>query len=353
MRKLLIFSFCVFLFFNSNLILAQKDSIKIIKSLKEIQDLENGIYKYWLEVGSNTFGNPILVPIILFQGASKGKTLGLTAAIHGNELNGISIIHELTEKINTKQLAGRIIAIPGLNVISVQLDQRIFYDNADLNRSFPGNENGNRNEQYANKITKNILPAFDIHIDMHTASFGRVNSMYVRADLENDTLKSLAKLQQPDIILNSKAVPSSGVISNSARILRAEATLQGIASITVEYGNPQVYQKEIVLRGVNGILRTLDWLKMYKMQINTNITNIKPIVYCQKSYWIYMDEGGFLEVLVDLKDELRKGDKIAIVRDAFGKIISQYFAPENGIVIGKSSNPANMSGGRILFLGIL
>ncbi|MGB1283579.1 MAG: peptidase M14, partial [Polaribacter sp.] len=70
------------------------------------------------------------------------------------------------------------------------------------------------------------------------------------------------------------------------------------------------------------------------------------------SYWMYMEEGGFLEVLVDLKQQIKKGDKIAIVKNAFGKVIKEYFAPENGIIIGKSTNPANMNGGRIVHLGV-
>ena len=76
-------------------------------------------------------------------------------------------------------------------------------------------------------------------------------------------------------------------------------------------------------------------------------------IYCKKSYWIYMEEGGFLEVTVALNQKLVKGENIATVRNAFGEIIKEYIAPENGIVIGKSSNPANMSGGRIIHLGII
>ena len=73
---------------------------------------------------------------------------------------------------------------------------------------------------------------------------------------------------------------------------------------------------------------------------------------CKRSYWIYMNEGGFLDVIVNLNEKINKGDKIAVVKNAFGKIINEYLAPEDGIVIGKSSNPTNMSGGRIIHLGI-
>ncbi len=321
----------------------------IIKSLDEVES-RTGIHNYWLELGTNTYGYPILVPVIVMQGNQQGPTLGLTAGLHGNELNGIAIIHQLAETINIDKLNGRIIAIPGLNALSILINERRFIDEEDLNRNFPGKETGNESQQYVFKIAKRILPFFDFHIDMHTASFGRINSLYARADFKSDTLKMLAKLQQPDIILNSSS-SSAGTGSATSWTMRTEATSYGIPSITVEYGNPQVFQKEMIDRGYSGVLNTLAWLKMYG---KIDLSNFKDeAIYCKESYWLYVGEGGFLDVLIELNQRINKGDKIAINRNAFGAIINEYFAPEDGIVIGKSTNPANMSGGRIIHLGIL
>ena len=328
-----------------------QNEIKIINNLSDLANSQPGIHNFWLEMGSNTYGYPMLVPIIVIQGQTNGPTLGLTAAIHGNELNGIPIIHKLVDEINVAELKGRIIAIPGLNHVSIQMDERRFIDEEDLNRNFPGKESGNRSQQYAYKIKEKILPFFDVLIDMHTASFGRVNSMYARADISNDTLKTLAVLQKPDIILNSKGKPSVGSVSASSYTMREAATLKSIPSITVEYGNPQVFQNDLIERGFKGILNTLGWFNMYE---NNEQKELKDdAVYCKKSYWIYMEEGGFLDVIVEINQKLKKGVKIEVVKNAFGEIIKEYFAPEDGIVIGKSTNPANMSGGRILHLGIL
>ena len=330
------------------LLISSQETVPIIKNLSEINNKQIGVQNYWLEMGTNTYNFPILIPVVVIQGSSNGPTLGLTAAIHGDELNGIPIIHELISSIDAKRLKGRIIAIPGVNAYSIQNDQRRFIDDEDLNRVFPGKIDGDRSQQYAYKINERVLPSFNIHIDMHTASFGRVNSMYARVDASNDTLRILAKLQRPDIILNSKGASTVGTKTSST--MREEATAKGMQSITIEYGNPQVFQGDMTDRGVKGVLNTLAWLNMYGT-IDLDKFEDKAI-YCKKSYWIYMEEGGFLEVTVALKQHLKKGDKIAIVRNAFGTIAKEYFAPENGVVIGKSSNPANMSGGRIIHLGI-
>jgi predicted deacylase len=77
-----------------------------------------------------------------------------------------------------------------------------------------------------------------------------------------------------------------------------------------------------------------------------------PTVICQKSYWIYTDEGGLLQIHVNLMQAVKEGDLLASMRDVFGNLIKEYFAPEDGVVIGKSVSPVNQSGGRILHLGI-
>lgn len=335
-----------------SLIAQQEMSTPVLKSLADLPIQHTGRHHFWLEMGSNTFGQPLLLPVILLEGAQAGPCLGFTAAIHGNELNGIPILHQFLEEIDPQQLKGRIIAIPGLNAISIQVDERRFLDQEDLNRLFPGKETGNRSQQYVDKISKRVLPAFDFLIDMHTASFGRTNTLYVRADLNNDTLARLAQLQEADIVLNNSGVPSAGKAATSLRTLRAEAVLQGIPCITIEYGNPQVFQPEMTQRGVKAARRTLHWLGMYPPAEGLGETLQKAVI-CQKSYWLFTDAGGFLEVPVALGQRLQKGDTIGLLRDAFGQLLQTYRCPEAGVVIGKSTNPSNMSGGRIIHLGIL
>ena len=75
--------------------------------------------------------------------------------------------------------------------------------------------------------------------------------------------------------------------------------------------------------------------------------------FCRKSYWIYTDQGGLLEIPVELKQKVKAGEVIGVLRNPFGDILQTYRAPEDGIIIGKSTNPVNMTGGRIIHLGIM
>jgi len=323
------------------------DTIPTVRNIK-IQEIPKGsIQKYWLQVSSDGFNKPITVPVMIAKGKYDGPVFGLTAALHGNELNGIPIIQNVFKVLNVDALKGIIIAVPGLNPVSIFNDKRRFIDDEDLNRLFPGKENGNRSQQIAHQINEKIIKLLDFHVDMHTASFGRINSMYARADMSNDTLAIMAKLQNPDIILSNKGVPSFGNLANLT--MRASALQKGIYSITVEYGNPQVYQPEMINRGTDGILNLMKWLDMVDGQV------VVPIIenICTSSYWIYTNQGGLLEVEVAINDKITKGQIIGVLKNPFGSIIEKYFAPEDGIVIGKSTNPVNMAGGRILHLGIL
>lgn len=328
-------------------LLSQEINVPVVEQLN-LSDLEDGKnHTFWLKLGEDHLSNPIKIPVLVIKGISDGPVLGLTAAIHGNELNGIAIIHELFEKIEPQNLLGTIIAIPGLNPLSIANNQRKFIDGVDLNRVFPGKVNGNRSEQMAYQIGQKIIPFLAYHVDLHTASFGRINSLYGRGDMQNDTLAGMLRAVSPDIIVSNKGKASFG--SASGLTMRAFAIQSGVKSITVEYGNPQVYQKEMTKRGVDGIHNLMLYLDMIKGEARL----AKDSIVCSKSYWTYTDTGGYLDVIVDLNQKLKKNDTMALVRNSFGKVISIYKAPEDGIVVGKSTNPIAISGSRIVHIGIL
>ncbi|MEZ4781738.1 MAG: succinylglutamate desuccinylase/aspartoacylase family protein [Flavobacteriaceae bacterium] len=268
--KQFLFSFCLLLFSP----VISQNSFESISEIN-LENIQNGqVKKYWLTMIDNGFSQPISIPVIIFKGKEQGPVLGLIAAIHGNELNGIKVIQESVKEINVNELKGTVIAIPGLNALSISQDRRRFVDEEDLNRNFPGKANGNRSQQYVWRINLKILPKLDYLIDMHTASFGRINSLYVRGELGDEKISQMALLQDADIVLNNKGVPSTGDNIAATRTMRAEAMLKGIPTITVEYGNPQVYQDDMVKRGVVGVKNVMNWLGMQTFLL----PEIKPAV---------------------------------------------------------------------------
>lgn len=296
---------------------------------------------YWLKLISDGFGSPINVPVMVARGNGDGPVLGVTAAVHGNELNGISVIQRLFNEVDPKELRGTIVGIPVVNIPAFIRKKRRFNDGVDLNHIMPGKADGNVSQVYAYRFVERVIKHFDFLLDLHTASTGRINSYYIRADMEQSMVKKMALLQNADIIVHNP--PSDGTLRGAADDLN-------IPAITLEVGNPSTFQKRLIRSGVEGVHNVLCYLEMVD---DEPVAIDKDTVLCASSKWIYTDTGGLLTINVDLRQMLKKGEKIAELRNVFGTKIKEYYAPEDGIVIGKSISPVNQTGGRILHLGII
>lgn len=318
-------------------------NVHIIKTTEEIDlnSYEKGeVHRLQIHLSDNSLGVPWRVPLIIVRGIDDGPVFGITAALHGNELNGISTIFKLLDEVDPKKLKGTLIMVPISNVPGYLANQRYFSDNVDLNRIMPGKLKGNTSNIYAHYFTQKIVSKFDYLLDLHTASHGRVNSLYLRADLEKEETRTLAFLQNPQIIVQKY---------DEEGTLRAWANDNGIHAITVEIGNPNAFQHALIDETLDGILNTLRYFKMLEGEVHDLITNA---TVCDKSYWIYSTKGGIVDVLPKLADKVEKGQVIAKVYDVFGQVKEVICADKEGVVIGKNVKPNCDGGARILHLGV-
>ncbi|MEM6298953.1 MAG: succinylglutamate desuccinylase/aspartoacylase family protein [Bacteroidota bacterium] len=314
--------------------------IEVITRLK-LEEVPTGeVKKYWLHLISNGIAQPVYLPLMVIRGKEDGPVLGLTAGVHGNELNGIPVVQRIFQQINPDELRGTLIGIPAVNVLSLLSNDRRFLDGEDLNRIMPGKAKGNRSQIYAYRFVNRIIKQLDYLLDMHTASNGRINSHYIRADMRRKTTAKLAELQNADIVLNNAGGDGT---------LRSAAADFGVHAITVEVGDPNLFQKDMIQHGIEGVYNVLYFLKMLDGEI---ILPEEKAFRCRKSYWIYADRGGMLEVFPEVTQRVKKGERIALIRDIFGEQIKEFFAPEDGIIIGRSVQPVNQTGGRIVHLGV-
>ncbi|KAI8803150.1 hypothetical protein BJ742DRAFT_761789 [Cladochytrium replicatum] len=312
----------------------------------------------WINMVKQGLSEWLRIPVIVARGTEDGPVVGITAAVHGNELNGVPCIHRVISDIDVHRLKGTVVACPCINVPGYLRFTREFSDGKDLNRVFPGAESGTASQIYCYQLMQKLIHHFEYLIDLHTASFGRVNSYYVRSDM-NDTVSAvLAKLQQPQIILHS---------SGQDGTLRGAAMQKGIKAITVEIGNPQLLQNQYVQWSYLGVMRILNYLNMFTSDPlqSPNGTADDPAwlslgtppppttIVCSKGFWIYTRTGGVLEVYPAVNTVVRKGALIARIKNIFGNIVEEIFCPSHGVTIGRSSNPVAMAGDRVMHLGIL
>jgi predicted deacylase len=314
-----------------------------VKTEEELRlsSLERGkVHRIYIHLSDNSLGSPWKVPLIIVRGKEKGPTVGVTAALHGNELNGISTIFKLLQEVDPEKLKGTLVLVPISNVPGYLANQRHFTDYVDLNRIMPGKPEGHTSNLYAHYFISKIVSKFNYLLDLHTASHGRVNSLYIRADIENEETRTLAYLQNPQIIVKKFDDPGT---------LRAWANDNGIPAITIEIGNPNAFQHSLIDETLEGIMNTLRHLEMLNGEVKDMVTDA---TVCDHSYWIYSTKGGIVDVFPKLADKVTAGDIIAKVYDVFGQVREEIKADKSGIVIGKNIRPNCDGGARILHLGV-
>ena len=308
----------------------------------EIDSLPKGEFsRMFVGLVESGMGTSIRVPVVVARGKKDGPIFGVTAALHGNELNGIPVIHQLLHNLNLKTLKGTIVAVIVANIPGLLTEQREFNDGVDLNHIMPGIANGNQSQVYAYEFTQRVSNHFDYLVDLHTASEGRVNSLYVRADMSQEVTAQMAYVLRPQIVLHDPP---------SDYTLRGTLAEQNKPAITVEIRDPQRFQTDSVNRSITGLRRILSHIGMIPGKKHPLPD---PPILCSRSYWLYTDRGGLLSVLPPVKDIVEKGELIAKQINVFGDVIREYHAPERGVIIGRSVNPVSQTGSRIVHLGVL
>jgi predicted deacylase len=308
----------------------------------EIDELPKGRKtRLLLELAHDAIGRPLRLPVLVARGERPGPVFGVTAAIHGNELNGIPVIHRLFEHLDPHTLRGSVVAVVVANVPGYLMHQRTFNEGTDLNDIMPGRPEGNAAEIFAHRLIQRAVRHFNYLVDLHTAKFGNMNSLYVRADMTHPVAARMAYLQRSQIILHNP--PSDGTLRGAAMAL-------GIPAITLEIGNPLRFQSKYIRTSLIGLRRVLSDVGMISRR---PVAPGEPPILCERSYWMRTDHGGLLEVFPGVTEQVEEGQVVGRLSTIFGDVLREYRAPESGVVIGKRVNPAGQTGSRILHLGII
>jgi predicted deacylase len=284
-------------------------------------------------------GVPVSTPVLVVNGAKPGPTLCLTAAVHGDELNGIEMVRRVMHDIDPEKLRGAVIGVPIVNVQGFRRGSRYLPDRRDLNRYFPGNPNGSAAARIANSFFNNIIAHCSALVDLHTGSFERANLPQIRADLRNPNVITLTQGFGSMVVLHS--TPTIGT-------LRHAATLAGIPAVTVEAGGPSQLELVEVNHGVKGIqalLTTLEMLKRRRLWAAP-----APVYY--RSSWVRANNGGILLSDVALGSTVRKGDLLGSITDPMSNARSELRSPYAGRIIGMARNQVVMPGFAAFHIGI-
>jgi hypothetical protein len=283
-------------------------------------------------------GVSVETPVLVAHGAESGPVLCLTAAVHGDELNGIEIVRRVLHDLEPPALSGTVVGVPIVNIQAFQRGSRYLPDRRDLNRHFPGSPDGSAASRIAHSLFSNIVRHCDALVDLHTGSFERINLPQLRADLSDAGVAAVARSFGATVVVNSQPRPGT---------LRSAATRAGIPTVTFEAGGPdelEVDQIEHGVRGIEALLQTLG------MVADARPWNAREATYVGSS-WVRADRGGILLSDVELGSEVEKGDLLGRLIDPVTNKSSAIRAPTPGRIIGMARNQVLMPGFAAYHLG--
>ncbi len=280
----------------------------------------------FLKVSEYYTATPVNVPVTVIRGERAGPTLFLTAAIHGDELNGVEIVRRVMTSLSPEQVRGTLICVPVVNRVGFLTHTRYLPGRRDLNRYFPGDPGGNAAARMAHTLFSEIVARARHGVDLHTASVGRTNLPHVRADMSNPGVRRMARAFGTEIIIDSPGVPGS---------LRAAATAASVPTIIFEAGETFRFQKNMVTRGITGVRNVLAALRM----IEESPKEARFQVVVRRSEWVRSMRGGIADILVRPGEIVYAGDEIASITNPFGREVSVVRSPLTGLVIGITTVP--------------
>lgn len=292
-----------------------------------------------LEVAKLHTRTTVKVPVIIERSHNPGSVVLLLAGIHGDETNGVGIVREIIDLKINKPKNGTIICIPVFNIFGYLIQTREFPDGRDLNRMFPGTQNGSLASQFAYQFSEKIAPFVDYVIDFHTGGGERDNIAQIRCNKDDEKGLELAKVFNPPMIVFS---------NNIIKSLRETLHKMGKTVILFEGGKSNELNPTIINEGVNGTRNVLIHLGL----IEGDITVRETPIFVKKAKWIRASDSGMFKVMAKNGSFVKKREVLGIIQDPFGEFKKKVYAPFNGHIFCINKTPIVNKGDALFHMSI-
>jgi predicted deacylase len=82
--------------------------------------------QFRFEVSETYLGDPVEIPVTVINGEGDGPRVCLTAALHGDELNGVKVLQEVAARYRPADIHGTLVCLHVVNVPGYQAQSGIF-----------------------------------------------------------------------------------------------------------------------------------------------------------------------------------------------------------------------------------
>lgn len=292
-----------------------------------------------LKLGLLPIEVPVHLPLEVLHGVAPGPTVWISAALHGDEINGVEILREVLEILDPAQMRGTVLAAPVVNVYGFLNGSRYLPDRRDLNRCFPGSQKGSLAARLASLVMREIVAPCDYGIDLHTASDHRSNWPQIRANLKDMHTRELAQAFNAPVVMHARNVEGT---------IRQAATKLGKCVLLYEGGEPHRFDDFAISVGTRGILRVLDKLGIWE---DNEPQGVQSSFYAEGGTWVRANKSGVLRLTKSMGDMVKKGEVVGAIEDFLGERSQPLKATREGMIIGQVVNPMVYQGDALVHIG--
>ncbi len=307
----------------------------------EIFSNETRSLKEYMKVDfKDNYGNEGVLPISIIKGKSKGPVFTITAGVHGYEYPPIIAVQKVLNEVDIKKLKGTLVIVPIANRASFFTRTPFInpQDQKNLNNAFPGNKNGSITEQIAHFITHNLIAVSDVFLDVHGGDACEdllPFVCYYNNEKKQQQTALAKKLSENSGFQYVVSYPYNISDTDPAKYVFKQAAQDGKTALSIECGKLGNVQKDNVELIKNGIYNMLFTMNMYPKASEPH----ENIIYRNSQDYINSNVQGIFYSSYKAGDFVAKDDIVGYTTDEFGKVLEEYKATKEGIILYKLATP--------------
>lgn len=266
------------------------------------------------------------IPTTIINGKKSGKIVAISSGIHNCEYVGIQSAIELSQEIDPENINGTVIIFHPVNYSGFfhKIPAVIPEDNKNLNRAFPGIENGSISDKIAYHFSKFLYPQLDFFIDLHGGDLYEraTNFVYSPGIGDNKVIEVSHEVAQVlSVPYRVRSSAKTGAYNSAA--------IQGVPSMLIERGGNGLWNNEEVKEYKKDILSVLGYFNIIDF-LNEKNLNQKEISIAK---YISSEVDGFWYPRYKAGEKFNEGDLLGEIKDCFGNIITSYYAEFDGVIL--------------------
>lgn len=277
---------------------------------------------------------PVTLPVHVLHGPRPGPAIFISAAIHGDELNGVEIIRRVLRTLQPNAISGTLLAIPVVNAYGFIGRSRYLPDRRDLNRSFPGSATGSLAARLAHLFLNEVVRRCQFGVDLHSAAVHRVNLPQIRAQTQGRAgTRALAEAFGAQVVIESPERPGS---------LRRAARELGVDVLVYEGGEGLRFDEFAIKAGVDGIANIMLRTGMLELPDGVDLDagdRARGPVFANASKWIRAPDGGVFRTTKRIGHAVSAGETIGFVANPYDDSETPIKSPRRGIIVGATTLP--------------